>query len=100
VFRNDPEGESLERLPSYGGWVAQRGVIRSAVLAVAIVVPMYAAYAAPFVLLGFAIREFIGQRWLSGALSAVCAGLAYVALHFARWRFVRWAEARRHAAQH
>jgi O-antigen ligase len=80
--------------------MAQRGVIRSAVLAVAIVVPMYAAYAAPFALLGFAIREFIDQRWLSGALLAVCAGLAYVALQFAGRRFVSWAETRRQAAQH
>jgi len=80
--------------------VAERGVIRSAVLAIAIVVPMFAAYAAPFVLLGLVIREFIDQRWLSGALLAVCAGLAYVGLQFAGRLFVAWAEARRQAALH
>jgi hypothetical protein len=80
--------------------VAQRGVIRSAVLAVVIVVPMLAAYAVPFVLLGLAIRELIEQRWLTGAVLAACAGLAYAGLRFAARRFVSWAETRRQAAQH
>ena len=80
--------------------MAQRGVIRSAGLAVAIVVPMYAAYAAPFALLGIAIRDFIDQRWLAGAVFAVCAGVAYVGLQFAGRRFANWAETRSQAAQH
>jgi hypothetical protein len=69
------------------------------VLAAVVVVPMYAVYVAPFVILGFAIREFIGRRWLTGAVLAACAGLAYVVLRIAAQRFVTWAEERRQREQ-
>ncbi len=69
-------------------------------LTVVVVAPMCAVYGVPFVLLVFAIREFIDQRWGTGAVLVVCAGLTYVALQIAGRRFVSWAELRREARQH
>ena len=80
--------------------MAQRGVIRSAALTVAIIVPLYTAYAAPAVILGFGIRELTHQRWFTGAMLAGCAGLAYLVLRIAGRRFVSWADDRRQGEQH
>lgn len=60
---------------------------------------MFAVYVAPFVILGFAIREFIDQRWLTGAVLAACAGLAYLVFQSAGRRFVSWVEGRRQGEQ-
>ncbi len=61
---------------------------------------MFAVNVAPFVILGFAIRELMDQRWFTGAVLAACAGVAYVVLQIAARRFVTWAEGRRQGEQH
>ena len=60
-------------------------------VALVILVPVYA----PFVLLGFAISEFIKRAWFSGVVLLACAAVAYLGFQLGARRFMRWAETRR-----